>query len=129
VLIRRGLPLLSLALLILGLELAVGTLSRSLDTIGRALGALWVGEEVGVSLPAFFVGLLLTGVGLAGLGLSGWSRVMRGRLIRGKGCPECAATTRRIRRRRWQRLLGTVLGEKVQRRECGECGWRGLAVR
>ncbi|NIP59253.1 MAG: hypothetical protein GWM92_13155, partial [Gemmatimonadetes bacterium] len=115
----------SLALLLLGLELATHALSRSVETIGRVVGDLRAGEETEVYLPAFFAGLLLMGVGVGGLLLSGWSRWMGGRLLRGKACPQCGVRTQRIRRR-WQRLLGRVLSAEVQRRQCGECGWRGL---
>lgn len=124
--VRRGLPVLSLALIFLGLELSTGALSDSGDMIRRVLASVAAGRPTSVFLPGFFAGLLAIAGGLAGLGASLWSRLLRGRLTFGRGCPRCGAGTKRIRRHRWQRFLGRLLGEDVQRRFCKECGWKGL---
>ncbi len=127
VMVRRGLPVLSLALIALGLELAVGTFSRALDTIRRVTGALVSGDPTGVYVPAFLAGLVLVGAGGAGLGASLWSRLRRGRLVTGKACPECGTRTDRIPRKRRHKLLASLNGEEIQRRLCRECGWKGLS--
>jgi hypothetical protein len=43
-------------------------------------------------------------------------------------CPQCQADAlRRLRRRRWQRLLGWA-GIPVRPYICGACGWRGSRI-
>lgn len=115
-----------MALLILGLELATGTLGESLGRIRGVAEALAAGEGVEVYLPAYFAGVLAICIGFAGLAVSAWSRLIRGRLKRGTACPGCGSGTRRIRRKTLHRFLAGLVGEKVQRRICTECEWKGL---
>jgi len=125
--IRRGLPVLSLVLVLLGLELSTGALSESAAEMGRVLGAVLSGEPTAAYLPGFFSGLLAIGLGGAGLAVSLWTRIVRGGLARGRTCPRCGERTHRIKRRSWQRLLARLLAENVQRRLCRDCGWKGLS--
>lgn len=124
--VRRGLPVLSLGLIALGLEISSGVLTESSARILRDLGSVAAGEPPSVYPPAFFAGLLAIALGVAGLAASLWSRAIHGRLTSGKRCPECGERTSRIERRRWQRILGRALDESVQRRWCRGCGWKGL---
>lgn len=124
--VRRGLPVLSLGLIALGLEISGGAFTEASARILRDLGSVAAGEPTSVYLPAFFAGLLAIAAGAAGLGASLWSRAIRGRLTSGKRCPECGERAGRIERRCWQRLFGRVLDESVQRRWCRDCGWKGL---
>lgn len=92
--VRRGLPVLSLGLIPLGLEISGGAFTEASARILRDLGSVAAGEPTSVYLPAFFAGLLAIAAGAAGLGASLWSRAIRGRLTSGKRCPECGGAGR-----------------------------------
>ena len=124
---KRVLEVLAVVLLVGGLELSVGAVSHTLEQLGRVYSELVAGAEPGVSPGRFFlgVGMVVVGVGLLTLDL--WARSYGGAVGRGRICPECGARTERLKRRARHRLVAWVLGEKVTRRTCKECGWRGLA--
>lgn len=126
VIVRRGLPVLSAILLVLGLELATGMIGQSLHKLVEVASALLNGQETAASLPAYFTGLAAMVAGVAGLGASVWSRLHRSRIAEGRSCPVCGADTRRVHRRLRHRLVSAFLGERLQRRLCRECGWKGL---
>ncbi len=125
---RRILEVVSLALVVAGFELTAGTVSHTFQVVRRVYRELVWSTEPTVSLPRVVLGGLLVVAGLAGLALALWARV-RGRKVGwGKTCPQCGSATHRIRRRRRHRILGWLLGRRITRRRCRECGWRGLTV-
>ena len=127
---RRSLALSALVLALLGLELATGAVSLSLERLLGGTAALLLGEEPvlpGYRLAAGWL-LLLAAAGVVGALL--WAeRAARGVGFDGSACPRCGSDTKRIRRRRRHRLLAHLLDEGLTRRSCARCGWTGLSVR
>lgn len=127
---RRVLAFVSLALVLIGLELSTEAVSVVGERIVGGVSALL--GETEPRLPGFrFVaglGALVVGLGL--WALLTWSRRKgRGLGTVGEGCPRCGGETRRVHRRGWQRLLAVLVGEHMTRRKCETCGWVGLSVR
>jgi len=127
---RRGLAFVSLLLVLLGLELSAEAITLVVDRVAGGLSALLGGTEAGPSAFRFVAGLVSLTVGLVLWMLLIWSG-RRGRTLAFEGdeCPQCGGETRRVRRRGWQRLLETLVGEHMTRRKCETCGWVGLSVR
>ncbi|MDP2954952.1 MAG: zinc ribbon domain-containing protein [Longimicrobiales bacterium] len=127
---RRGLAFTSLFLLIAGMELATEGISLVFARLRTGLGALLTGTEFHVSGLRFGVGLGALILGLAIWVLLIWSAHRRDDVATvGTICPQCGNPTRRVKRKEWQRLLSTVLGERLTRRRCETCGWSGLSLR
>ncbi len=127
---RRGLAFTSLFLLIAGVELATEGISLVFARLRAGLGALLTGTEVHVSGLRFGVGLGALILGLTIWVLLIWSAHRRDDVTTvGTICPQCGNPTRRVKRKEWQRLLSTVLGERLTRRRCETCGWSGLSLR
>jgi predicted RNA-binding Zn-ribbon protein involved in translation (DUF1610 family) len=127
--LRRSLALISLALILVGLELATQVVSLIFDRFRAGVGAILAGAEFQISALRFESGVLILVVGLVlGLVLL-WSARARGD-VRAVGhlCPNCGSHTRRVKRRKRHRLLGVLMGESLARRECDTCGWVGLSV-
>jgi len=127
---RRGLAFTSLFLLLAGLELSTEAFSLVLARLGTGVGAVLSGTEFHVSTLRFVVGVLTLAVGLAIWLLLIWSHTQRTEVASvGTTCPQCGNRTRRVKRKEWQRLLSTLLGERLSRRRCETCGWTGLSLK
>ena len=125
---KRTLEVLSLILILVGIELATGSLTYALGRLERVYRALSAGNEPEVSLVRFAVGTLLVLLGAIILGVTIWARFSARIVSAGSSCPECGGKTTRIHRRKRHRLLGKILGMPVTRRKCSDCGWRGLTA-
>lgn len=126
---RRGLVLVSLLLVLLGLELSTEAVTVVAERLVAGVSALLGRTESGLPGFRFVGGLVALASGMGLWILLGWSARRRGAVgAEGDACPQCGGETRRVRRRGWQRLLGTLLGERTTRRKCGTCGWVGLSV-
>lgn len=128
--IRKGLAFASLFLLLAGVELSTEGISLVLARLRTGVGALFAGNEFHVSALRFSVGVGALAIGLAIWILLIWSARHRDDVaVVGSACPQCGNHTRRVKRKEWQRLLSLVLGERLVRRRCENCGWTGLALR
>ena len=125
---KRTLEVLSLILILVGIELATGSLTYALERLERVYRALSVGNEPEVSLIRFALGVLLVLLGAIILGVTLWVRFSARLIGAGSSCPQCGGKTTRIRRRWSQLLLGKILGMRTTRRMCRDCGWRGLTA-
>ena len=125
---KRTLEVLSLVLILVGIELATGSLTYALRQLERVYRALMVGNEPEVSLVRFAVGVLLVLVGAIIVTVLIWARFSARIVGRVSFCPQCGGKTTRIHRRKRHRLLGKILGMPVTRRKCSDCGWRGLTA-
>lgn len=125
---KRTLEVLSLILILVGIELATGSLSHALGRLKRVYRALSVGNEPEVSLIRFALGVFLLLLGAMILAVTIWARFGARIIAAGSSCPQCGGETSRIHRRRSHRLLGKILGMPVTRRICRDCGWRGLTA-
>ena len=127
--IRKGLAFASLFLLLAGLEMSTEGISLVLARLRTGMGALFSGNEFHVSGIRFSVGVGALAIGLAIWILLVWSDRHRHDVdVVGSACPQCGNHTRRVKRKGWQRLLSMVLGERLVRRRCEQCGWSGLAL-
>jgi hypothetical protein len=128
--IRKGLAFAALFFLLAGLELSTEGISLVLARLRAGIGAVLAGSEFHVSGFRFSVGVGALAIGVVILVLLGWSARHRNDVaVVGSACPQCGNHTRRVKRKGWQRLLSTMLGERLVRRSCGHCGWSGLALR
>ena len=127
--LRRTIELLSVTLVLAGLELAAGTLSTTLDRFTQTLSDTFSADVLSFP-PARFVagaGMIVAGVG--GLLLAVWVQHTGARLSRGTVCGRCGGQTQRMRRAMRHHALGAVLGRQLLRQRCIECGWKGLSAR
>ena len=125
---KRTLEVLSLILILVGIELATGSLTYALERLERVYRALSVGNEPEVSLIRFALGVLLVLLGAITLAVTIWARLSARIMGGGSSCPLCGGKTTRIRRRKRDQLLGKILRMPATRRMCRNCGWRGLAA-
>lgn len=126
---RRPLTLLSLGLLLLGIEVATGVVSLGAVRFGTGARAVVRGDEFFVSTPRYLVGVTLTLAGAALYCGLRWAQVVRRSAAEGaEHCPSCGAETRRVRRSAWHRLVARVFDVRLKRRHCERCGWSGLAT-
>lgn len=126
---RRGLVIASLGLTLLGLELSTEAVSLVLARLRAGTAALLAGVEFHVEAPRFVLGSLMLAAGLVLGVLTLWSaRVWKGVVRVGKSCPRCGDRTKRVKRRRWQRVASRLVGESLSRRDCEHCGWSGLSL-
>jgi predicted RNA-binding Zn-ribbon protein involved in translation (DUF1610 family) len=126
--LKRTLEVLSLVLILVGIELATGSLSYALGRLERVYRALSVGNEPEVSLVRFAVGTLMVLLGAIIVTVLFWARFSARFVGAVSFCPHCGGKTTRIHRRSRHRLLGMILGMPVTRRKCSDCGWRGLTA-
>lgn len=126
---RRGLVAASLGLTLAGLELSTEGVSLVLARLRTGASALVAGVGLPVGAPRFVLGVLALVAGVVLGGLTLWSaRVWKRVAGVGGSCPRCGDRTRRVKRKLWHRLASSLVGERVTRRSCGECGWSGLSV-
>jgi hypothetical protein len=128
-LMRRGLAILALVLVLVGIELSTEAITLLVLRLVAGATALAAGAEFHVSSFRFVVGALalLSGSVLGGLVV--WADSKEGAVSSyGSDCPRCGAHTRRVKRRDWHRLLSFVIGERLSRRKCETCGWVGLSL-
>ena len=72
-------------------------------------------------------GTSLLVLGVIGLGFSAWSlTVLRGVSNTGR-CPLCGGETKRIRRHPQHRVFSWFAGQRITRRKCKSCSWKGLS--
>ncbi|MFQ5536988.1 MAG: hypothetical protein ACE5GJ_06005 [Gemmatimonadota bacterium] len=127
---RRGLAVLSLLLILIGLELSTEAVSLVVSRVEAGVTALRSGVGFQVGAPRFLIGLGMVTVGFGIWMLFIWSaRVRRAVTAAGRLCPQCGGETRRVKRRKWHRLLAVLLGHRITRRKCEVCGWVGLSHR
>lgn len=128
--IRRALAFISVFLLVTGLEMSTEAISLVLARLRLGLTAILTGSEFHISAMRFSVGFASMLLGMVFLVLLLWSELRRQEVATvGSACPQCGNPTRRVKRREWQRLLSTLLGERLTRRHCETCGWSGLSLR
>ncbi len=126
---RRGLLLGSAGLSVVGLELATRSVSLTLGRLQSGFSALFAGVEFQVGAFRFLVGVTALMAGLVLALLAVWSvRLWSMVQTVGKACPECGERTKRVKRKRWQRLASRLMGERLNRRSCERCGWTGLTL-
>ena len=125
---KRVLEVLAVTLLVAGIEMATGAISYGLDRIAEIYGHLVAGSEAGISGVRFFSGIGMIALGVALVFLDLWARAHAGFFGRGRACPHCGVKMQRVRRKRRQKLLGWILGERLIHRICPDCGWHGLTV-
>ncbi len=125
---KRTLEVLSLILILVGIELAIGSFTHALERLERVYRAFRVGNEPEVSLIKFALGALLVLLGVIMLGITIWARLSARLIGAGSSCPQCGGKATRIRRRWLHHLLGKILGKRTTRRMCRDCGWRGLTA-
>ncbi len=126
--LKRTLEVLSPILILVGIELATGSLTHALERLERVYRAFSVGNEPEVSLIRFALGAFLVLLGAIILGVLIWARHSARLIGAGSSCPQCGAEATRIRRRWYHRLLGRVLDRRITQRKCRDCGWRGLTA-
>ena len=127
---RRTLSVLSLGLILLGLELSTSVISLGTGRLTSGFLAIANGLEFRVSAVRFMSGIGTLALGLACAGLVVWlAKAERTFSAVGASCPACGADTERAKRRLTHRVLATLMGQRLTRRRCGTCGWSGLSVR
>lgn len=127
---RRTLAIISLTLILIGLELSTGAISFTVTRLGDGAAALFAGSAFRISALRYGVGLLTIIMGVLVWAVLFWSaRARTGVQAVGHTCPKCGSETRRVRRKRRHRLLAMLMGEALARRQCESCGWVGLSLR
>jgi len=126
---RRGLSLLPVVLVLVGVELSTEAVSVALVRLRSGVMAVLTGVEFYLPKMRFGAGLLALSLGLVLWGLLLWAARQRRVLASmGRECPTCGGDTRRVGRTELQRWLGALMGEPVTRQTCANCGWTGLSL-
>ena len=127
---RRSLAVVSLALILIGLELSTEAISLIFSRIEAGFGAILAGAEFHVPAFRFELGVVALVIGLGLAVVLYWS-ARASVEIRAVGhmCPHCGSQTRRVKRRKRHKLLSVIMGEHIARRRCEVCGWVGLSLR
>ena len=126
---RRGLSLLPVVLVVVGLELSTEAVSLALVRLRSGVMAVLTGVEFYLPKMRFGAGLLALALGMVLWGLLLWAAWQRRVLASmGRECPTCGGDTRRVSRTELQRWLGALMGEQVTRQTCANCGWTGLSL-
>ncbi|HCR04131.1 MAG TPA: hypothetical protein DIU18_02960 [Gemmatimonadetes bacterium] len=121
----RPRTLAAIGLMLFGLEVATGAVSVVVVRLWAGLTASLTGSEFVVSGPRYLTGVLLILTG----GVMFWAdRFREGIWTKRSACPNCGVQTRRVKRRRWDRILPRILKIDVTRQSCMRCGWSGLST-
>lgn len=127
---RRFVSLLSLVVMLVGLELGVEMVSLTWARIGAGVSAITNGLEMHVSPARFVTGVLLFVGGFTVWFAVTWLGRMEQRISAvGDYCPRCRSETKRVKRSRFQRIVSSAMRDEVASRECDQCGWSGLALK
>jgi hypothetical protein len=128
--LRRSLAFISLALILIGLEPSSEAISLLPSRLKTGAGVIVAGAYFHVSPFRSATGIFVMAVGVAVWGALIWSaRSVAGIGPVGHMCPTCASLTRRVPRKRHDRLLSAIAGEPLARRRCQAYGWVGLSIR
>ena len=126
---RRPLTVAALGLMLLGLEVATQAVSVVAVRLWVGFTASFSGSQFVVSGPRYVTGVLLVVAGGVLLAVMFWAEQAQGEIrTEGSICPNCGTQTKRVRRRKRQRILSRVLETQVTRRSCERCGWSGLSA-
>lgn len=127
---RRLVAFVALVLVALGLELSTQTITLTISRMSAGIQAVFAGVDFFLPKSRFIIGLVFVVGGLVLAVLLLWAgRARKSVGIVGSSCPNCGSRTRRVRRKRSQRLLSLLVGQRIARRKCETCGWIGLALR
>jgi ribosomal protein S27AE len=127
--LTRPLVYVALALMLLGIEVATGTVSLAAARMGAGLSAVLSGDEYVISAARYLSGVAILFASGGMLAAIGWAEIRRrGILPEGAVCPRCGTATKRVRRRMRHRILSWILETNVTRWHCERCGWNGLAT-
>jgi hypothetical protein len=128
--VRRWLSVCALGLTLLGIELSTEVISLFFARLSAGATAVAAGVELQISANRYLAGVAAMVIGIGMALLATWIGVAaRSVGTTGDRCPSCRADTRRVKRRWTDKLLSALLGHRVTRRHCGECGWTGLSHR
>jgi hypothetical protein len=129
-LMRRLASLLSLALVLLGIEMSTKMASLTFGRLMSGFSAVAGGLEFHVSTMRFLVGVILLAVGVLSTALFSWvDRAERRMTSRGDRCPQCRSEMHRAKRRPIHKVVSWLMGQELSRRQCKECDWSGLALK
>lgn len=121
----RPRTLAAIGLMLFGLEVATGAVSVVVVRLWAGLTPFLTGSEFVVSGPRYLTGVLLILTG----GVMLWAaRFREGIWTKRSACPNCGVQTRRVKRRKWDRILPRILKIDVTRQSCMRCGWSGLST-
>ena len=126
---RRSLAFISLALVLMGLELSTEAISLTLGRLKAGASAVLAGAEFHIPAIRYEVGVFSLVLGVVLAAVLFWSNRARGEIQAvGHLCPSCGSPTRRVKRRKRHKLLSAIMGESLSRRKCETCGWVGLTL-
>ena len=126
---RRILEVLSISLLLAGLELSVGTLSITSSRIRESFSSAFAQTEA-VPVPwSFWVGMVMVVAAISMGATTLWVGIGEKRIQTDEACAKCGADTARVRRGTRHRILGRLRGRTLTARRCSECGWSGLCYK
>ena len=127
---RRLASLVSLGLVLLGIEMSTKMASLAFGRIMSGFSAVAAGLEFHVSTLRFVTGVVLLTVGVLSTALFSWvDRAERRMTSRGDRCPRCRSETHRAKRRPIHMVVSGLMGQELSRRQCKECDWSGLALK
>jgi hypothetical protein len=120
----------SLALILLGLEMATKIVSLSFGRIMSGFSAIANGLDFHVSRLRFASGIAFFTVGVVIWMVGSFiTRAERRMEAAGDRCPQCRAETHRAKRRMIHKIVSGLMGQELSRRQCKECSWSGLALK
>jgi len=128
--VRRIASVLSVAGVLLGLELATKALSLAMGRVGSGFSAIMSGLDSHVSTARFLSGVLLLVVGLMTvLVLTALAHAEQTMARNGDRCPSRKGDTQRVKRTKAQKVFERLLGRELSARHCEDCGRSGLALK
>jgi len=127
--LRRALEIFALVLFLAGLELAAGTLSHTAGRFEETLRLVLASDSPSALAVEFAVGSVLVVFSVVIGALTLWAGAQVRGVHTSDDCPRCGGETERVKRKRRHRLLAAIVGQRVTRRRCSECPWRGLSIK